>query len=79
MARRFKYEGEEWEVQDLDIITGAGTVREPQLLDQRVKFRCVSDSTKEPISANIPKRNLDKISDAELCNALQKALEEGKD
>ena len=79
MTRRFKCEGEEWEVQDLDIITGAGTVLEPQLLDQRVEFRCVSDSTKEAIFANIPNRNLDKIWDAELCDVLQKAPEEGKD
>jgi hypothetical protein len=79
MTRRFQYEGEEWEVQDLDIITGAGTVSEPQLLDQRVEFSCVSDSTKEPIFANIPKRNLDKISDAELSSALQQAPEKGKD
>jgi len=79
MARRFKYEGDEWEVQDLDIITGAGTVREPQLLYRRAKFLCVSDSTKEPIFANIPNRNLDEILDAELCNAIQQDREEVKD
>jgi len=79
MTRHFECEGEKWEVQDLDITTGAGTVREPQLLYRRAKFLCISDSTKEPIFANILNRNLDEILDAELCNAIQQDREEAKD
>ena len=79
MTRHFKYEGEEWEVRDLGIKTGAGTVREPKRLEKRAKFQCVSDTTKESIFANIPNRNLDEILDAELCNAIQQDREEAKD
>ena len=79
MARRFKCEGEKWEVRDLISTTGAAAVPKPQLLYKKAEFRCVSDSTKEPISANVPNRNLNEISDVKLCDVLREAREEGKD
>ena len=77
-AKRFEYEGHEWEAQYDGIGVGVASGFIPRADHFSFTFRCVSDPKQPTVRGHLRDSNPNSVSDAALKRALNKALAKGK-
>lgn len=72
MGRKFKYKGDEWEINYTGISSGGGTGH--PFPEYQMSFRCVTDPSKGPYNGHLLTIDPNQCSDDDLQRSLKRAM-----